>query len=125
MARFFSPQTDPHLFRCPCNRPECDAPQPTEELLATLDLVRSIVNRPLIVTSGTRCEPYNTSIGGELDSEHLLGQAVDIWTPTAAQTFSLVFGAERGGVTRIGAYLDRHVHLDVSRTKPQNVLWVK
>jgi zinc D-Ala-D-Ala carboxypeptidase len=125
MSHFFTPQTDPHLFRCPCNRPECDAPKPTEDLLAMLELLRALVNRPIIVTSGPRCEPYNTSIGGALDSAHLTGQAADLSAPTSYQMDELLEGSFRAGIARRGVYKNGHLHVDVALGKPQHVTWVQ
>lgn len=124
MSTYFSAQTDPHLFRCPCNRPECDAPLPMPELLDVLDLLRGAVNRPLIITSGVRCEQRNTSIGGELDSEHLTGRAADIWAPSSNEMYTLVEAGYSVGLARLGVYRDKHLHIDVSLTKPQRVLWI-
>ena len=125
MSEFFTPESDPHLFKCPCNRPECDAPKPTEALLDALDRIRDYVDRPVIVTSGVRCEERNTSVGGEADSEHLTGRAADIYTPTSAEMYAIVEACYVIRVARIGVYRDKHVHIDVSASKPQHVMWVE
>lgn len=125
MSLYFNPENDPHLFRCPCNRPECDAPAPSPELLDALDHLRDRIQGPVIVTSGVRCEDRNTSIGGETDSEHLTGHAADVYAPTSAAMYLLVTASLAIGITRLGVYRDKHLHIDVSLTKPQHVLWVE
>lgn len=43
-----------------------------------LERLRSVVNKPVIVSSGYRCSELNKAIGGATTSQHLLGQAADI-----------------------------------------------
>ena len=43
---------------------------------------RDILRRPIGVTSWFRCDAYNRVIGGEKDSEHLTGGAVDVLVTT-------------------------------------------
>jgi zinc D-Ala-D-Ala carboxypeptidase len=125
MAQYFTPETDPRLFFCPCQRPECDAPMPSLALLQALDRIRSYVNMPVIVTSGVRCEPYNASIGGARDSAHLTGDAADLAAPTPTEMDALVEASYAAGIMRRGVYQDGHLHVDVSITKALHVLWVK
>jgi hypothetical protein len=42
-----------------------------------LEVVRSIFNRPVSVTSGYRCAELNSAIGGSPTSKHMLGLACD------------------------------------------------
>ena len=39
--------------------------------------VRNIINKPIIITSGYRCEKLNTLVKGKSNSQHKLGQAAD------------------------------------------------
>jgi zinc D-Ala-D-Ala carboxypeptidase len=43
-----------------------------------LEPLRSLVGRPVSVTSGYRCEKLNTAIRGALRSQHTKGEAADI-----------------------------------------------
>ena len=45
-----------------------------------LDPLREAYKKPIIVTSGFRCEELNRLIGGSKTSQHRTGQAVDIRT---------------------------------------------
>lgn len=45
---------------------------------ALLEQVRSLVNRPITVTSGYRSPNVNSAIGGSRNSQHMLGCAADI-----------------------------------------------
>lgn len=59
-----------------------------EELLAVLnninalvdnilDPLRAMIARPIIITSGYRCQRVNELVGGSKTSQHLLGKAAD------------------------------------------------
>ena len=43
-----------------------------------LDPLRETYGKPIIISSGYRCEPLNNAIGGAKKSQHLFGQAADI-----------------------------------------------
>lgn len=75
---WFTPAGDPRLFRCPCGRPDCEAPPPAAELLARLNVLRDRVGRPVIVTSGPRCPSWNARVGGARTSDHLTGEGADL-----------------------------------------------
>ena len=45
-----------------------------------LDPLREAYGKPIIVTSGFRCEELNRLVGGSKTSQHRTGQAVDIRT---------------------------------------------
>ena len=54
--------------------------------LVSLELVASVLNsiqrhfdRPVVVTSGYRCEALNKAVGGVPNSQHMLGEAVDFY----------------------------------------------
>ncbi len=42
-----------------------------------LQPIRNLINKPMIVTSGFRCENVNKIVGGSSNSQHKTGQAVD------------------------------------------------
>lgn len=48
------------------------------ELLAVLELVRQVFNKPVLVTSGYRSPEYNAKVGGAPKSKHIEGIAADI-----------------------------------------------
>lgn len=45
-----------------------------------LDPLREAYGKPIIVTSGFRCERLNKLVNGSINSQHRLGQAADIRT---------------------------------------------
>lgn len=62
-------------FACRCG---CGADDISPYLVACLEDVRKALARPIIVTSGVRCETHNAAVGGVPNSRHLYGEAADI-----------------------------------------------
>ena len=62
-----------------------------------LDMLRTIYNIPMIITSGFRCKNYNVKVGGAKDSQHMLGRAVDIAIAEADKRHKLVASATQLG----------------------------
>src|SRR3972149_1804632 len=111
-------------FLCKCGRPECDALRYVHpDLIDKLNILREFLKVPLIITSGLRCEFRNRQEGGVKDSEHLVGEAVDIACTTSGERFRIAKYGPRAGFHRVGIG-KTFVHLDLSPTKPQNVLWL-
>lgn len=50
-------------------------------LLQFLDSFRDFVATPIIITSGYRDVEHNKKVGGVWNSQHLLGQAIDFYSP--------------------------------------------
>lgn len=46
--------------------------------LDRLDEIRSVYNKPIIITSGYRCAELNKAVGGQWNSQHLKGEAADL-----------------------------------------------
>jgi len=46
-----------------------------------LQKIRDILGYPVVITSGYRCDRLNRMVGGVDDSQHCIGQAVDIICP--------------------------------------------
>lgn len=120
MAKYFKPETDPMLFFCPC----CGNSITDDVLLNKLDILRTLFGKPIYVTSGFRCTEYNAEVGGIPDSEHLDGKAADIACLTSSDRYWLLKYAYVVGFRRIGNYKEeKFIHLGVSTTHPQDVLW--
>ena len=122
-SRFFTLEE----FRCPCGRPECDAPsEPTVDLMDRLDRLRARLGRPVRVTSGLRCAVQNVRAGGVIGSGHLDGTEVDIAVPSSAERYEILeqnwcVGPalfERIGIGRT------FLHLGVSPRLPHHVVWL-
>lgn len=67
-------------FVCPDG---CGSDHINPNLLHRLQVIRDIIQVPMIITSGVRCQFHNESkqVGGKPNSYHLTGEAVD-WTIT-------------------------------------------
>lgn len=66
-------------FDCKCG---CEIPHDVYvnivKLANQLQHFRDIINKPITINSGYRCEAHNKKIGGVKYSQHVLGKAADI-----------------------------------------------
>ena len=62
-------------FACKCG---CGFSTVDTELLQILTNIRVHFGKPVIISSGCRCETHNEKVGGLDISQHLLGRAADI-----------------------------------------------
>ena len=113
---------------CPCS---CGADKISPVLIEKLQKVRDIIDRPIIITKRVRCEFYNASIKASMNSSHIpddygIGNAVDIACLNSKDRYELVEVAQkffnRIGIS--GGSYGGFVHLDVDRSKVQEVMWV-
>ena len=113
----------PHFSRsefvCKC----CGADGIRDELVTALERIRVFYGRPMVVSSGVRCEAHNAASGGKPGSAHVRGLAADIVCASARDRMELIRIAMSQGVSRIGVGKD-FVHLDIDVTLPQDVLWL-
>ena len=89
-----------------------------------LDALRTILQRPLNVTSGARCASYNAKIPGSAkNSRHMNGDAVDIsivgWS--TYDIVKLTGAAIQAGARGVGV-ADTFVHIDF-RPALTTVFW--
>lgn len=95
----------------------------SSDLVHLLDWTRDICGFPIVITSGFRTPEHNATVGGVQDSTHTDGEAVDIRLPIGLeQQFKLVWALGLAGFNRMGIYT-KHIHVDVSDERPQNVMW--
>ena len=114
-------------FQCPCS---CGADKISPVLIEKLQKVRNIIGTSIIITSGVRCEFYNTSIKASMNSSHIpdgyeIGNAVDIACSHSQHRYELVEVAQKF-FKRIGIAGEgkgNFVHLDVDKEKVQEVMW--
>ena len=92
------------------------------DLVERLDALRAKCNFALIITSGYRTDAHNKKVGGVDSSEHTDGNAVDIRCKSSSRRFTIVENALLLGFERIGIG-STFVHLGVSKTHPQRVIW--
>ena len=81
------------------------------QAMDTLQLARDMADKPFIINSAFRTAPYNASVGGAADSQHLFGMAFDIKLVGHDQTL-LVAALKSAGFTGLGFY-DTFIHADI------------
>lgn len=91
-------------------------------LVEMLDHARGYAHIPFIITSGYRTREENEAIGGVQNSAHTCGLAVDLRCEGSRTRFRIVCAAVLAGFRRI-ELADKHVHLDIDDTKPQDVIF--
>jgi len=100
-------------FACPC----CQKVMLHPRLLAKLEKLREVLERPVYITSGYRCPSYNQKVGGVVNSYHLIGLAADIQVKDINLMELLEIG-ENIDFNGIGFYEKKNfLHLDVRPTK--------
>ena len=106
--------------RCPCG---CYASWISPVLIEKLQHVRDIIDKPMAITSGVRCEAFNTEIKGSLVSSHMpdvdgMGLAVDIACTTSKDRYELVEVAQKffKWIGIAGEYSGNFIHVDVDKT---------
>lgn len=120
------PWTWPHFSReemrcrCGCGRADVDP-----AFMDRLELLRVEYGKPMIVTSGFRCEDHNAAVAGKARSGHLTGMAVDIHLASQRDADRIIELAYKHGFGGKGARLHGHVggwtvHLD---TLPRKAIW--
>ena len=92
----------------------CGAVKIDPALVGELQRLRDRVGRPIIITSGYRCEAHNRAVGGAANSQHLLGKAADIQVEGMGPA-ALAAHAEVIGFGGIGIY-GNFVHVDTRAT---------
>ena len=118
---------DSSEFVCPC----CGKLKISPTLIDKLQELRDIINEPIIITSGYRCQQYNKSIGGYSHSPHLKGEAADIQVKglsinTVNYRIPIVLAGIASKITgiRIGIY-PNHLHIDIRPANPSKYWLVK
>lgn len=88
-----------------------------------LQIVRNLTKLPLHVNSGFRTVEHNQSVGGKVNSSHLIGKAADLAFTSHQHLFSIIHAAISVGITRIGIGKN-FIHLDDDKSKAQGVIWL-
>jgi uncharacterized protein YcbK (DUF882 family) len=104
-------------LRCGCPERSCHHTLVHPKLVETLQTLREILARPLVLTSGFRCKTHNERVGGRLRSFHTQGMAADIACPSYEDLAELAETARRvPAVGAIGSYPAKgYLHLDIRR----------
>jgi uncharacterized protein YcbK (DUF882 family) len=109
MSSYFSDQE----LECPC----CGELEMAGDFLSILFKLRHHFDYPMPVTSGFRCQSHNAAVGGSDSSQHLEGNAVDVyWSDfSAALKYKLIQYALDYDFRGIGLS-DEFIHLDLRDT---------
>lgn len=89
----------------------------------TLEPLREIVKKPIIITSGYRCSELNTAIGGSDTSQHVRGKAADIIVPNMTVDEVFEIGAKYVTHDQIIHEFSRWVHISYSNPLRMQKLW--
>ncbi len=102
-------------FHCRCHSGRCHMTLVHPRLVESLQTLRELLARPLLLSSGYRCISYNRIVGGRARSYHTRGMAADVLCPHPEHLEELA--EQVGGIPSIGGIgiypLRRFVHLDV------------
>lgn len=74
-------------FRCKCGGKYCNGypAEPKEQLVRIADQLRKNLGVPITVVSGLRCHTWNKIQGGVENSQHMNGEAADIYARGMSQ----------------------------------------
>ena len=81
-------------------------------LLDRIEVLRQYCGRPVIITSGVRCEGRNTEVGGVAWSFHKRGDAADLYCPGVA-VGDLAQTAKELGMNVLPYYASGYIHVEV------------
>lgn len=93
-----------------------------------LDPLREAYGRPIIVTSGYRCQALNTKVKGAKTSQHVLGQAADIKAGSPAENkklFDLIQRLKLPYDQLIDEYNYSWVHVSFGPRNRRQILHIK
>ena len=106
-------------FNCKCG---CGLNNMKPIFLWKLQNCRTEAGVKFIIISGSRCKEHNENEDGRENSEHLTGEASDIYIPDSHTRFRILKAAFSVGFTRIGIG-PTYIHLGHKQGFPQMVVW--
>ena len=117
--RYFKPSE--FLCKCGCGQ---GLLQMNDLVLQKIDFMRLIMNQPIVINSAYRCAQYNRIVGGEKDSSHKKGLALDLRVLNNSHRLKLLHYAYMVGFRRFGLGKN-HLHLDLDTKKPWGIMWLE
>lgn len=94
-----------------------------KKLATQLQIARDKLGKPMVFTSGYRCQKLNKAVGGVADSAHLTGMAVDIRYNSESHAKELIDALIFAGFKRIGLG-GTFIHVDIDMSKPHPACWI-
>lgn len=134
----YAPNFKPEEFKCECGGRYCTGyPSWMKKVeLDNLQTIRNHYKKPMIVTCGLRCRPYNNSLAGSIsNSKHLSGYATDFYMSGVTDTlanrkaairwiktlpnhnYTYGNGYNSNGVAIRAAYMGNALHTDTNAPK--------
>lgn len=107
-------------LKCPCTACESNASSRTivDALMGKLTAMEASIRNEtgkefdIYVTSGVRCAAHNAHVGGAHDSQHLVGDAADLYSADSESHYRLVDAAISAGISFIEV-APHHIHVDL------------
>jgi len=108
------------------NTPPPEIIENLRRLAAGLEAVRSLLGRPLEISSGYRCAALNEAVGGSSTSQHLQGLAVDFECPAFGTPLEIADAIRRSALEFDQCILEygRWVHLSFSDAPRRRLLTI-
>lgn len=75
-------------FKCKCGGKYCNGypAEPDERMVRIADQLRKNLGVPITIVSGLRCKTWNAIQGGVSNSQHMYGEAADIYARGVSQS---------------------------------------
>ena len=105
-------------FRCKCGGKYCNGypAEPDERMVRIADQLRKNLGVPITIVSGLRCKTWNAIQGGHAQSQHMYGEAADIYAKGVSQSRVEAELDKIGGVRYHYAIAgSNNVHFDVPK----------
>lgn len=113
------------LARLKCKCGNCNAIEPSADLIQRLTEIEKVSGITLGINSGVRCKKRNEEAGGKPDSAHLYGYAADIAVPDSKVRWALLWTIFKyNSFNRIVIY-KTFIHVDCDESKPRNIIQVE
>ena len=132
------PSFQPQEFKCECGGKYCTGyPSYMKQVeLKNLQSIRNHYGKPMTITCGLRCKPYNNKLRGSIqNSKHLTGYAADFYMPGVTDTlanrkkaiawikklpnhnYTYGNGINSNGVKVSAGYMGNALHTDTNKPK--------
>lgn len=108
----------PDEFKCKCGGKYCKGypHEPDERMVRTVNQLRKNLGVPITIVSGLRCKTWNAIQGGVSNSQHMYGEAADIYAKGVSQSRVEAELDKIGGVRYHYAITgSSNVHFDVPK----------
>ena len=105
-------------FKCKCGGKYCNGypAEPDERMVRIVDQLRKNLGVPITIVSGLRCKTWNAIQNGHAQSQHMYGEAADIYAKGVSQSRVEAELDKIGGVRYHYAIVgSSNVHFDVPK----------